>query len=315
MSTLAEIAEMLAGMSRTDLTTTVRREPYPAISPSRPELSQAGRVVLVTGGGTGVGFAIARAFVRASAKTIIILGRRAQVLADAASRLEEEAKTVGSGTKIVTYPCDVVNTAEVDAVWKEIAAQGITVDVYVANVAKTTEPKPMLELGTDEVWSQVETNVKAPLYLAEKFYAQPGESRKFIINVSTASIHSTTHPGVAERPAYTLSKLSGTLLFQLLAQDAPREKVQVVSFHPGLIWNDGWKSLGLSPDLFDSDELCGAFAVWLASENASFLHGRFVWASWDVDELSSGELRKRFDEDPNWLRASIVGLNQGLRTY
>jgi hypothetical protein len=51
----------------TEITKTVHRDVYPAISPSRPELSQAGRVVLVTGGGTGVGHSIARSFVRASA--------------------------------------------------------------------------------------------------------------------------------------------------------------------------------------------------------------------------------------------------------
>jgi hypothetical protein len=57
------------------------------------------------------------------------------------------------------------------------------------------------------------------------------------------------------------------------------------------------------------DELCGAFAVWAATDEAKFLHGRFAWASWDVEELASGELRKRIDEDPYFLRTSISGLN------
>lgn len=34
-------------------------------------------------------------------------------------------------------------------------------------------------------------------------------------------------------------------------------------------------------------ELSGDFAVWLASEEASFLNGRYVWANWDVDELKA----------------------------
>ena len=61
------------------------------------------------------------------------------------------------------------------------------------------------------------------------------------------------------------------------------------------------------------DELCGALAVWLATREARFLHGRFIWAAWDVEELSKGEVRKRIDEDPYFLRASIVGLNGGLQ--
>jgi hypothetical protein len=65
----------------------------------------------------------------------------------------------------------------------------------------------------------------------------------------------TAHPVVAARPAYTLSKLSGTLLFQLLAQDIPPEQVQIISFNPGLIFNNYWKSIGFSQQRFDSGKL------------------------------------------------------------
>jgi NAD(P)-dependent dehydrogenase (short-subunit alcohol dehydrogenase family) len=77
---------------------------------------------------------------------------------------------------------------------------------------------------------------------------------QFIVNVTTGSIHGTQHPAVAARPAYTVSKLSGTLFFQCLAQDIPHDKVQVLSFHPGLIYNDYWKSLGIGSEHFDDGE-------------------------------------------------------------
>lgn len=64
----------------------------------------------------------------------------------------------------------------------------------------------------------------------------------------------TAHPGVAQRPAYTLSKMAATLLFQVIAQNTPATKLQVISFHPGLIFNDNWKSMGLGPDFFDSGQ-------------------------------------------------------------
>jgi hypothetical protein len=38
-----------------------------------------------------------------------------------------------------------------------------------------------------------------------------------------------------------------------------------------------------------------------------------VWCSWDVEELATGEIRKRIDEDPYYLRASIVGLREGFK--
>lgn len=117
---------------------------------------------------------------------------------------------------------------------------------------------------------------------------------------------------IAERPAYILSKMSGTMLFQLIAMTTPSEKVQIVTMHPGVVYGDGWKAMGFPPDRFDSDELCGAFAVWAASKEAAFLHGRFAWSSWDIEELATGELRKRIDEDHEFLKGSIVGANGGI---
>lgn len=48
-------------------------------------------------------------------------------------------------------------------------------------------------------------------------------------------------------------------------------------------------------------ELPGHFAVWGALEEAMFLHGRFVHATWDVTEVQSGAARALIDEDPDFL--------------
>jgi hypothetical protein len=58
----------------------------------------------------------------------------------------------------------------------------------------------------------------------------------------------------------------------------------------------------------DLDRLTGAFAVWAASKEAAFMHGRFAWCSWDVEELATGDLRKRIDEDFYFLKGTISGL-------
>ena len=56
------------------------------------------------------------------------------------------------------------------------------------------------------------------------------------------------------------------------------------------------------------EDLPGSYAVWAASDEAAFLHGRFTWAAWDVNELQSGELRKRIDSDPAFLKVGVAGL-------
>lgn len=58
------------------------------------------------------------------------------------------------------------------------------------------------------------------------------------------------------------------------------------------------------------ENLPGQFAVWAASPEARFLHGRFVWAKWDVDELRGGPLRKRIDEDDEFLKVGVNGIQE-----
>jgi hypothetical protein len=50
--------------------------------------------------------------------------------------------------------------------------------------------------------------------------------------------------------------------------------------------------------------LPGDFAVWLASPEANFLAGKFVWAQWDVDELLT--LKARLEANPALLTTTVV---------
>lgn len=172
------IVDILNEIRQTDVTKTVHRTPYNAISVTRPELTQAGRTILITGGGTGAGFAMAQAFIHASAGTVIIVGRRVEVLETARVKLEAEAKTAGSNTKIITRKCDMAKDTDVDALWQYFADQGIVVDVYVANAAAFSESVGMMQLGADKVWAMFETNVEGPMYFTEKFLIQPGAGEK-----------------------------------------------------------------------------------------------------------------------------------------
>lgn len=51
-------------------------------------------------------------------------------------------------------------------------------------------------------------------------------------------------------------------------------------------------------------------AVWSASAEAEFLHGRFVWTNWDVEEIKNGEIGKQIAEDEHFLKAGIEGLTE-----
>ncbi|KAK0658081.1 hypothetical protein B0T16DRAFT_315651 [Cercophora newfieldiana] len=298
----------------TNVTSKLHRTSYPSIDASRPELSQAGKAVLITGGTTGIGFAITKAFITASASTVIITGRRQEVLDKAVSSLKDIAATLNKDAQIIGERGDVAKPDDTNALWASLAERGIIVDVLVLNAARFAVPKPLFELGVDFVWESFEVNVRGPLHFAERFYKQAGsENRpKSLVNISTQSIHESKReyvPMAADRPEYGLTKASGTLAIQYVAQEVPADKMQVVSFHPGMVFTEPWVVLGATPDLFTFDDpaLAGNYAVWAASTEARFLHGRFTWAAWDVDEVRE-RYERRLETDPDFLRVGVCGL-------
>lgn len=50
--------------------------------------------------------------------------------------------------------------------------------------------------------------------------------------------------------------------------------------------------------------------MWASTPEAEFLHGRYVWANWDVEEMKNGEIGRRIAEDPNFLKIGVEGLTE-----
>ncbi|KAI0889124.1 NAD(P)-binding protein [Annulohypoxylon maeteangense] len=295
------------------VTKTTHRASYPAISSLRPELSQAGKTVLVTGGSAGIGYAIARSFVQAQAAKLIILGRRSGTVAKAVSSLTtlaRETSTNGGPATVVGLECDMGSPTDAAALWARLAGEGTVVDVLVLNAAAIPPTKPLLDMGA-ELWATYyDVNVRAQLDFAGRFYKQLGKGvgeTKYLVHVSTMAVHNWE---INPARAYGLTKNAGAAALQMVAADVAPEKMQIINFHPGAIFTDAAKDAGYTEQTirWDEPELPGDFAVWAATPEAGFLHGRFVWACWDVDELKSGEVRKRIDEDQWYLKVGVRGL-------
>lgn len=157
---------------------TIHRAPYPAISPTRAELSQAGKTVLITSGSSGVCKAIARNFMLAFAAKVILVSCRIDHLKAAAAELSKDAENARSPTKFITRSCDVTKPEEITALWDDLATQGAAVDVLVLSAAKLAESYSLRELTAEEVLSLYEANVKGLLLLAKPFYKQNNDSQK-----------------------------------------------------------------------------------------------------------------------------------------
>jgi NADP-dependent 3-hydroxy acid dehydrogenase YdfG len=152
---------------------TLHSETYPAISPTRPELSQAGKTALVTGGGAGVGYAIATAFARAGASTIILTGRRENILQSAADALRAESQGFNPNLRIYTHTVDVADIKSIADLWAWLAETSIVVDVVVSNAGQgQMVAQPVLEFGLDQVWHMYKVNVRSHLAHAEHLEKQ-----------------------------------------------------------------------------------------------------------------------------------------------
>jgi NADP-dependent 3-hydroxy acid dehydrogenase YdfG len=103
------------------------------------------------------------------------------VLEKAASDLKQEAILMGRSTKIINRSVDVLDSVQTNEFWEYLTSQGISVDVLVANVGKSSVPKSLIELGAARVWEDFEINVKSPLFWTEKFHNQPGDKKKVFI--------------------------------------------------------------------------------------------------------------------------------------
>ena len=314
------------------LTKTVHSTVYPAIDPANPKLSAPGKTVIISGGASGIGYAISQRFCIAGAARVVILARRQEALDVAAAKLEAENLAAGRATDVWTFLLDIRSTSATNAVFEAIRKRlnqttraGVTdADILITNAASLLQGRPALEFdpeGYDEVF---ETNVGGNLNLVRAFLGPeipvipyttfdgivkdvlavpaPPTRQKVILDVSSSAAYLPL-PGQAP---YAASKLAFTQVMRMLQGEVdglPGQPVRVHSFNPGTIFTPGVAKL-LDEDkskaafTWDDKSLPRGFAVWLASPEAALLKGRFVMSSWDVDELVA--LKDKYAKDPNF---------------
>lgn len=261
-------------------TKTIHRSVYPAIDPTNPANSTSGKVVLITGGGAGVGKGIAKAFVQAGAKAVIILGRREALLTQAKTELEKEGSS-----QILYFVADITDKVALDRAFEATEKEVGKIDVVVGNAGYLSEIDPAATTDVTDWWRSFEVNIKGTLLTFQAFAAHKSNNTPTFISLNTGAAHAGIF---ANFSAYGVSKIGEAQLVTFLQAENP--DVRVVSMHPGVIDTEMNVKSGL-PLTKDDINLPSSFAVWLASPAADWVGGRFLWAHWDVDELS-----KRKDE-------------------
>ncbi len=273
-------------------TPTYHHDQYPAIDPSQPSLDCSTRTVLITGGGRGIGQAIAVAFAKAHAKNIALLGRTKSTLEATAALIETAS---GGKTDVTIVVADITIKEQVlDALYTTIEAFGGDVpDVLVNNAGGLAGRGSLTEVEIDDFMSAFELNVRGPLavlqaYLrANKKYSP--DTPRTVINLPSGAAHLPYAPSAA---AYGISKLANSKIIEYVHHENP--SWNVFNMQPGVVATDLAREAGRKAP--DSPELPAGFAVWLAaSPDARKLNGKFIWANWDINEVLEriDEIEKR----------------------
>ncbi|MEE8374498.1 MAG: glucose 1-dehydrogenase [Dehalococcoidia bacterium] len=246
-----------------------------------------GKVAVVTGGGTGLGEAIAKALAEAGA-SIVLCGRRREPLDKVASEIES------GGGKALPIRTDVTNADDVNAMASKALNAFGRVDVLVNNAGINTV-KPFLEL-TEKEWDAVlDTNLKGCFYCCQALGRGMVEQESgSIINV--VSVFGRT--GFMNISPYIASKGAIVQLTKALAVEWARHNVRVNAIAPSYFETEMAKR-DIEADervlKFNLNKIpmrrggkpheMGGIAVFLASEASSFVTGETIavdggWLAW-----------------------------------
>jgi NAD(P)-dependent dehydrogenase (short-subunit alcohol dehydrogenase family) len=210
-------------------TKTWHNSPYPSIDLTRPELSLAGKSIVITGGGTGIGLAISKALAIAQASRLAIIGRRSEVLSKAAAEIKD---LVGDKTQVLTVSADIGNKEQVDRAFEKISTEfGEKLDVLVNNAAYFTGIRPFGTETVEEWTKAVDINIKGVYFVATAFIAK-AKADATIINITSARAHlpASEAAGIS---SYSSSKLAGSKIMDFVQAENP--SLHVVDIHPGQV--------------------------------------------------------------------------------
>ena len=232
------------------------------------------KVALVTGGGSGIGRAIAESYAKEGAK-VIIAGRREEVLRE----VSEANETISYVVADITNSADVAKIAE--TIQSDFNGQ---LDILVNN-AGWAPVTPLKELTMEDYDRAFSLDVRALLDVTIQTLPFILASQGNIINLSTVGAQ---HRG-PNMSMYLGAKAAVENFTRVWAMELAEDGVRVNAIAPGAIRTDIWNLTDLSSEeaqaheqaisqlipmhRFGRPEEVANLAVFLGSEQASFVTG------------------------------------------
>jgi 3-oxoacyl-[acyl-carrier protein] reductase len=230
------------------------------------------QVTLVTGGGRGIGRAIAQALASAGAQ-VVVTARTGPELEETRHLIER------AGGACLCRTMDVADEAQVMGVISEVETRLGRIDVLVNNAGISGAKGMPWEVSTGDWWRTLEVNLRGP-FVASKAVI-PGMIARGVGRIIMVSSNMAFWP-FPVASAYSCSKAALMRLTDNLALGLKDHGIAVFAISPGLVRTAMTQDI---PEEFaaqaewtpieKSAELC----VALASGRADGLTGRFIHAS------------------------------------
>ena len=232
-----------------------------------------GKIALVTGGSTGIGFATAKQFVDEGAY-VFITGRR---------QAELDAAVKAIGANVTAVQADSSNLADLDKVYAQIKKDKGKLDVLFAN-AGGGEFAPLGSITEEHFDRTFNTNVRGLVFTVQKALPLMPDGASILLNASIVSIK-----GLPAFSVYSATKAAVRSFARSWTVDLKERKIRVNVISPGPIDTPAVAGLANTPEEREAlykqliatvplgrigrpDEIAKA-AVFLASDDASFVAG------------------------------------------
>ena len=239
------------------------------------ELNLNGKVVVVTGGSSGIGEETAMEFAREGCE-VTIASRSEKKLAEAAGRFEVE------GFQVHTQVVDVSKPEDISALGEKVFQQFGRIDVWINNAGGNIT-KPFLELTVEDWNFVISTNMTSVFWgthVAVDYMRRTGGG--VILNTSSmVSLY-----GQPSGVAYPTSKFAVNGLTKSLARELGKDNIRVNAVAPGIIRTDMVAALPesmIAPmvaavplgRIGEPSDIANAF-LFLASDLASYVTGEIL---------------------------------------
>jgi NAD(P)-dependent dehydrogenase (short-subunit alcohol dehydrogenase family) len=257
------------------------------------DIDLAGQVAIVTGGGRGIGRAMAQALAEAGA-AVAVVARSGDELAETVALIE------GAGGRALAVTADVTDQQAVEQMVTEVERQLGPVDLLVNNAAVLGPVGPSWELGSDEWWRCMDINLRGPYLVTVAVLPGMTHRQRGRVITTSSGAGLGTWPYVS---AYAVSKCAVVRLTENLAAETRDHGVSLFVINPGFVrtamtegggespegekWLEGFFRKGFAEGRNIPPDQAAQLVVFLASGRADALSGCYLSVSDDVAEMVS----------------------------